>query len=156
MSRENWYVPPGLQLTQLARAFVEGRHCHYVRRINQDGVVIELKLIETGASFLIKGDDFAKTVEDILECRRRDEENSIMKQRELLVERHSSQLKESSIEWDEFRREMLTIDMPGRNSMVVYIRGDKITISCHGSAISVQPRAANQIDIAMIDPYEKD
>lgn len=156
MSRENWYVPPGLQLTQLARAFVEGRHCRYVRRINQDGVVVELKLIETGASFLIKGDDFAKTVEDILECRRRDEENSIMKQRELLVERHSSQLKESSIEWDESRREMITIDMPGRNSMVVHIRGDKITISCHGSAISVQPRAANQIDIAMIDPYERD
>jgi len=154
MSRENWYVPPGLQLTRLASAFVDKNFLSFNRRDTPDGSEIELRLSGVGPLYLIKGVDFDKEVEEILNNRRSKKDVPLMKKRQL--QSNHQPWKEITYSHEDLDRTIVTITMPGGENIDIRIKDGELMMSSYGKALVVSPRAANQITIGFKDPYERD
>ena len=62
----------------------------------------------------------------------------------------------SRYELDYLRYMTWVIDMADGAEIEIRAKGDQLEITAGRKALSVEPRAANQIRIGLIDPYDRD
>ena len=48
------------------------------------------------------------------------------------------------------------VEMPDGAEIEIHAKGDQLEISASRKALSIEPRAANQVRVGLIDPYDRD